>query len=118
MGAFDEVLHADVVDHNPGPSQSPGIRGIREYFEMLYGAFTDHHLSVEDVVAEEDKVALRVTFRGTHVGEFMGIPATGREVEITAMDIFRIEGGKIAELWSETDVLGLMWQLGVIVEPE
>ena len=84
---------------------------------MLLGAFADHRLNVEDVVAAEDKVAVRVTFRGTHVGELMGIPATGREVAITAIDIFRIEWGKTVELWSETDLLGLMRQLGVIAEP-
>ena len=116
--AFDEVLGANVVDRNPDPGQSPGIQGIREYFEMLLRAFADHRLTVEDVVAAEDKVAVRVTFRGTHVGELKSIPATGREVAITAMDIFRIERGKIVELWSETDLLGLMRQLGVVAEPE
>lgn len=105
------------MDLNPGPGQSPGIQAIREYFEMLLGAFTDYRMSVDDVVAEEDKVAVRVTFRGTQVGELMGIPPTGSDVAITAVDIFRIERGKIVELWSETDLLGLMRQLGIIVEP-
>ena len=73
---------------------------------------------IEDVIAEGDKVAVRFTFRGTHQGELMGIPPTGKQVTISGMDINRIAGGKIAERWAVFDMLGMLQQLGVMPAPE
>jgi predicted ester cyclase len=74
-------------------------------------------MSHEDTVVEGDKVLVRWRSTGTHEGELMGIPPTGRRVTMTGFDLFRIEGGKIAEMWQEADRLGLLQQLGVILPP-
>jgi predicted ester cyclase len=85
---------------------------------MLHTAFPDYHITIEDVVAEGDKVVLRFHWSGTHKGEFMGIAPTGNKVTVTAMSMHRIEGGKEAEQWGELDRLGMMQQLGVVPPPE
>ncbi len=84
---------------------------------MYRSAFPDLQATVEDQVAEGDKVASRFTFRGTHRGELAGIPPTGNQVEVTGIVISRIEGGKGAEDWSNYDALGMMQQLGVVPPP-
>jgi predicted ester cyclase len=84
---------------------------------MFRQAFPDSYFTVEDMVAEGDKVATRKSFRGTHQGEFMGIPPTGQRVSIGLIDIVRIADRKVVEHWSMGDNLGLMQQLGVIAEP-
>jgi len=84
---------------------------------MNHTAFPDFQVTVEDVVAEGDKVARRVTLSGTHKGEYMGIPPTGKQMTMGVITIERIEGGKIAEQWGEADMLGLMQQLGVMPPP-
>ena len=84
---------------------------------MFRGAFPDSHFTVEDMVAEGDKVVTRKTFHGTHEGEFMGIPPSGRSVSMGLIDIVRISEGRVVEHWSEGDSLGMMQQLGVIPRP-
>jgi steroid delta-isomerase-like uncharacterized protein len=84
---------------------------------MFRQAFPDSYFTVEDMVAEGDKVATRKTFHGTHQGEFMGIPPTGQQVSVGLIDIVRIADGKVVEHWSMGDNLGMMQQLGIIVEP-
>jgi steroid delta-isomerase-like uncharacterized protein len=81
---------------------------------MFRAAFPDWVEAVEDVIAEDDKVVIRVTGRGTHEGEFQGIPPTGRQVVATGVGIARIEGGRIAEAWAAYDALGLMQQIGAV----
>ena len=99
----------------PGPLE--GLEAWRQFSGPFAEAFPDLRLTVEDVVSEGEKVAARVAFRGTNRGEFQGIPPTGKEVDFTGIAIYRIEGGKIAESWAESDQLGLMRQLGAIPEP-
>lgn len=84
---------------------------------MFRTAFPDLYGTIEDLIAEGDKVVTRITYRGTHQGEFMGIPPTGRPVTMTFTGINRIAGGKIAEGWVNFDALGMMQQLGVIPTP-
>jgi len=84
---------------------------------MLHMAFPDVRLTIEDMVAEGDKVAVRWAWSGTHRGEYMGIAPTGKEVTYTGITIHRITGGKIVESWDEVDNLGLMQQLGVAPPP-
>ncbi len=84
----------------------------------LYSAFPDIHLTIDDMVAEGDKVAVRITMTGTHKGEFMGIPPTNKKVTIWAINIYRIAGGKIVEELGKADTLGLMQQLGVVPTPK
>jgi steroid delta-isomerase-like uncharacterized protein len=83
----------------------------------FFNAFPDAISNIEDMVAERDRVAVRVTWRGTHKGEFMGVPATGKKFEITGAAIYRITNDKLAEVWAITDSLHFMQQLGVIPKP-
>lgn len=108
-----QIVHPDFVDHDAPP---PGGRGIDAFFAfaaMVTGAFPDLAVTVEDVIAEADRVAVRVTVRGTHQGVLMGrIQPTGRAAAWTGIDILRIENGQIAERWSQRDIAGLLEQLG------
>src|SRR5437764_1381191 len=81
----------------------PGIEGIRNLFATLHNAFPDAHVTLDDVLAEGDKVVVRSTLSGTHQGTFMGIPATGRHVSITGIDIVRMRDGKMVEHWGNED---------------
>jgi steroid delta-isomerase-like uncharacterized protein len=115
--AFDELLHPDFVNHSAAPGMSAGTDGVRQIFDMFRAAFPDFRATVLDQVAEGDKVVTRKVFHGTHDGGFMGIPATGREIEIVVIDILRIRDGKLAEHWGVFDQMGLMQQLGTLPEP-
>jgi predicted ester cyclase len=86
--------------------------------ESIRGAFSDFSATVDDVVAEGDTVAMRVTLRGTHDGPFMGIEPTGNEFEVSNMVFTRIEDGKIAERWVLPDMLGMLQQVGAVDMPE
>lgn len=111
----DELLAEDVLEYEKLPGDlPPDGEGIRQLFGLLRAAFPDLVISIEDLVAEDDRVAARVTIRGTHNGDFPGIPATGREVCYEAIDISRIVDGKIVEHWGIPDYLTLFQQLGVI----
>ena len=116
---FYELWAANLVQHAAGTL--PGIPGDREganqAIAMIFGAFPDWQVTVEDMIAEGDKVVARYTGQGTQRGELLGIPATGKRVTMTVIDIFRITDGKIAEHWVESDALGMMQQLGVIPAP-
>ena len=113
LDAANELLAPDFVLHVPLPC-SPGIRGIDEVVSACRAAFQDLYVTVEDMVAEKDMVAARFTARGVHKGDFMGLPPTGKPIAMTGMEIFRLENGKIAELWGEANLLGLMQQLGIL----
>ena len=115
VSAVDEFMAADLVDHNPPPPGSePGAEGVKQGLKMFFAAFPDLHTHIEDMIAEGDKVAVRMSFHETHQGELMGIPATGKQVTVQEMHIVRIAGGKMVEHWSVEDTLGMMQQLGVI----
>ncbi|MBI4328288.1 MAG: ester cyclase [Chloroflexi bacterium] len=115
----ERIMTQDFVDHPPPPAGTPsGREGFKQFASMLVGAFPDLQITVEDLIEEGDKVAARVTVRGTHKGLFMGqIAATGKRFEMSGVDIFRIAGGKIVERWNYRDLLGLMQQLGAIPAP-
>ena len=115
----DEIVTPDHVSHDTStPEHPPGPEGDRQLVNLVRGAFPDGRISIEDLVAEGDRVAVRWTFRGTHRGVFMGIAPTGKEVEMGAMDLVRVAGGKIAETWSNVDMMAMMRQLGAIPAPE
>lgn len=109
----DEFLAPDFVEHNPFPGVPPTRDGWKQAFMAFVQGAPGYHV-VEDLVAEGDKVAGRVTAYGRHEGELFGIPATGREIRVTGIAIWRVRDGRIVEHWHETDQLGLMQQLGVI----
>ena len=115
----DEICAADFRWYGPGlpPEGGAGPQFVRRFANMLRSAFPDAAFSAEESIAEGDKVVERWTMRGTHQGEFQGTPRTGKQVTVTGIDIFRISGGKLAELRQEVDNLGLLQQLGVIPAP-
>ena len=113
LDAANELLAPGFVLHVPLPC-SPGVRGIDEVVSACRAAFQDLQVTVEDMVTEGDMVAARFTARGVHNGAFMGLPPTGKPITMTGIEIFRLENGKIAELWGEANLLGLMQQLGIL----
>ncbi len=116
--AIDELIDPGVVDHAAPPGFPTGREGAKQFAAMMRSAFPDLHLTIEDMIAEGDKVVMRSTWSGTHEGEFMGIPATGRQVTVSAIDITRVADGRLVEHWEQFDALGLMQQLGVVPPPE
>jgi predicted ester cyclase len=115
--ALDPLVTPDVVDHNPGPDQPPGIDGFKEWIRAVKTSFPDLEATVEEVIGEGDKVAGRVTWRGTHRGEFMGLPSTNREVSFQAFHVVRFLGGLAAEWWGNADLVGALRQLGGTIGP-
>jgi steroid delta-isomerase-like uncharacterized protein len=115
LDIVDEIFATDYVYHDPGnPEGWHGQEGIRQAVSTYRAAFPDLHFTIEDMVAEGDRVVLRWTGTGTHKGELMGIPPTGKQVTIPGINLVRYEGSKAAEEWSGWDTLGMMQQLGVI----
>jgi steroid delta-isomerase-like uncharacterized protein len=111
----EELYAPDYVLHDPSlPKDLHGPEGLKQYAAMTRAAFPDARVTVEDQVAEGDKVVDRWTATGTHTGEFLGIPPTNRRFEISGITISRFPGGKIVEDWYQGDDLGMMQQLGVI----
>ena len=114
MSIVDEVLSSSFVEHNPFPEQAPGPEGMKQLLGMMRAAFPDSAILLEDLVAEGDKVAVRAEMTGTHRGEFMGIPATGKKVTVTGISFYTVADGKITGHWEQFDAMGMMQQLGVI----
>ncbi|MGH2587950.1 MAG: ester cyclase [Dehalococcoidia bacterium] len=113
----EELVAPDYLDHGALPSQAPGIEGAKQRWAMFNAAIPDMRTTIEDLVAEGDKVVVRYTAEGTQQGEMMGIPPTGKRFRMTGINITRMAGGKLAEHWAEMDMLGMMQQLGVIPAP-
>ena len=115
--AFDAVFATTFVLHDPSapPGLPAGPQGMKDYaWVPWFAAFPDCQITIEDQIAEGDKVASRATMRGTHRGAFMGIAPTAKHVTFTGITIARVEEGKFAEVWQDVDALGLMQQLGAI----
>lgn len=118
LAAFDDLVAPDVVAHHVPPPLQQDFDGWKAVVSMVLGAFPDAKITVGDMIAEGDKVVLRWSVQGTHKGELMGIPATGKKVAFTGMIIDRFAAGKIVEHWEQFDMLGMMQQLGVVPPPE
>lgn len=116
IGAIDEFLADSFVNHSAPPGLPPDREGVKQLFTMFRNAFPDFRAVIHDLIAEDDKVVTRKTFYGTHEGELLGIPPTGKEVTIELIDILRVADGKITDHWNVVDQLGLMQQLGVILK--
>jgi steroid delta-isomerase-like uncharacterized protein len=116
LSAANKLLSSDFVIYGPLPA-SPGIEGINEIITTCRTAFEHLNVTIEDMIAEDDKVVARFTARGIHKGNFMDLPATGKPIIMTGIEIFRIKNGKIHEIWAEANLLGLMQQLGIIPAP-
>jgi steroid delta-isomerase-like uncharacterized protein len=117
-GNFDllgDLITDDFVIHFPRPGEElRGPKNVKQFYSDMRQAFPDIHFTIKEQVAEGNKVVTHWSASGTHKGEFKGIPATGNKVNFTAMDIDKIENGKVVECWTNVDELGLMQQLGVI----
>lgn len=114
LAVADEIIVPDFVDHDPVSGQIAGLQGYKEMVGAFRAAFPDLRVKNEDVIVEEDKVVVRWTARGTHNGQLMNIPPTGKQVALKGIDILRLDNGRIAERWGEFDALGMLSQLGAI----
>lgn len=110
MAIFDETFASDYLDHHGFADQQPGLAEVKREYELFRAAFPDLATTIEDMIAEDDKVVVRSVMQATHQGTFLGLAPTGRPIEVEAISIFRIANGKIVERWGlNTD---LMRQLG------
>jgi steroid delta-isomerase-like uncharacterized protein len=115
----EELFAPHYVLHDPSvPGEVRGPEGIKQYVGMYRGAYPDTRFTVEDQIAEGDKVVSRLSSRATHTGELQGIPPTGKKATVTGIFIDRVADGKIVERWGQVDMLGVMQQLGVVPPPE
>jgi steroid delta-isomerase-like uncharacterized protein len=112
--AVGEVYADSYVGHDPAGTHAGSLEQLKASAAAVFRAFPDFSLTADDVIVEGDMATKRWTGRGTHQGEWMGIPPTGAKIEVTGNNIFRIANGKIVECWAQMDALGLMQQLGVI----
>jgi predicted ester cyclase len=110
---LDEFLDPDIVAHDPVPGFTGDLGGLKKLFTLFQTATPGYH-TVDDLVAEGDKVAGRITGYGTHEGELLGIPRTGKDIRMSGLVIWRIKKGKIVETWVENDTMSLLQQLGVL----
>jgi predicted ester cyclase len=117
LAVIDEVYAADTIQHSSSGRDIRGIENYKQHVRAFSSAFPDLQFTIDDMVAEGDTVAVRVTATGTHKGAFRGIPPTNRKVTVSMIQIDRIVGGKFVEGWSRYDTLGLMQQLGLIPTP-
>ena len=112
--AVSELCAANFVNHDPAAPQARDHAGMIQNFQMIRAGFPDGHTTVEEIIAEGDRVATRWTFTGTHTGEWHGIPLTGKQVTLEGFDMYRISDGKIQEIWWSYNSLGVLQQLGAI----
>jgi steroid delta-isomerase-like uncharacterized protein len=111
LDCIDELLDLDYVEH---PEEVRGLEAFRERIGAFRRAFPDLHVTVDEVLVDGDRVASRTTIRGTHTGDLMGIPATGRTVSVLAVDLAHFRDGRAVERWGGLDMFSLLQQLGVI----
>jgi steroid delta-isomerase-like uncharacterized protein len=114
MAVVDELWGTSYIGHDPSGFHAGTLEEFKQNAKAIFAAFPDAVVIIDDLIAKGDQVVKRWTARGTHKGDFMGIPATGNKFEFTGIDIYRIAGGKIVECWSNSDSMGFMQQLGVI----
>src|SRR4030067_2191008 len=117
LSLVDEVLAPDYEDYNRPPGTPRGLKGYKANVNMIRSAFPDIRFTLDQVFAENDHVAIRLTGHGTHKGNFMGIPPTGKQVSFGGMTFIRIQDGKVAERWGISDIPGLTQQLGEPRQP-
>src|ERR1043166_5142306 len=118
LEAMDELVAEDYIDHNPPPFPfPPGREGLKQSFKLFWEATPGYH-RIEDQIAEGDKVVTRLTSFGKHVGDLPGAPRTNNDMEMTSITIHRIADGKLAEKWSEKDMIRMLRQIGVMPPPK
>ncbi len=117
LEAFDEIIAATITDHDPAPDQAPGPAGFKQFFSQLRIAFPDLKITPEHALTSGNELAVAYTIEGTHLGAFMGIPATGKRIKARGMQIARFTDGKAVERWGSSDELGILKQLGATTVP-
>ena len=117
VDGFGDLLVDDFVEHEELPGLAPGKEGVKAFFRMYHAAFPDLRMEAQDVLPSGDKVVARARATGTHQGEFMGIPATGKRIDVQLVDIIRFgDDGLAREHWGVFDSMAMMQQLGVVPE--
>jgi predicted ester cyclase len=121
LARMDAFFIPDFINHLETPdnsSETNAVERAKDVFRQMFSAFPDLHVTIQDQVAEGDRVVTRKLFQGTHQGTFLGIAPTGRPIAFAVIDILRLEDGKVVEHWAIQDRLALMQQLGVVPAPE
>ena len=113
LGALDQIVAVDYLDHAAFPNQAPGLKGLKQRLAILFRAL-DPRWTVHDMIAEGDIVVIRWSHAGTHKGEFLGIAPTGKNFIFKGIDIYRISDGKMAEHWNVVDMFGFCQQIGSV----
>jgi steroid delta-isomerase-like uncharacterized protein len=111
---IDELVEPDALIRTPLPIQATGAQAVKQVWAMLLRGLPDLHITIEDLIADGDKVVSRNTVTGTHQGEYMGLPPTGKSITYNEIFIFSFVNGRIAETWGVVDVFSQMQQLGAI----
>jgi len=112
MDSVDKLVSDDFINHSSLPGMPPNRDGLKQFISFSGNTFPDGHYAIEDMIAEGNRVMMRGSFRGTHRGEFMGVPGTGKEITNTWIVVLSIENGKVTERWGEYDALGMNLQIG------
>jgi predicted ester cyclase len=111
-----EVFAANVVDHDPSSGQAPGVEGVKQFWREFMTSFPDFRMEVDALSADEDYGTMVYRLSGTHQGDYMGIPPTGKHFEVRGLQMGRFENSVIAERWGSSDSLGILSQLGISVK--
>jgi predicted ester cyclase/catechol 2,3-dioxygenase-like lactoylglutathione lyase family enzyme len=114
LAAADGYVATDCIDHSGFPGQPAGLAGMKTRWGMMFAAFPDFCITIDDLIAEDDKVSMRATGRGTHQGEFFGVPATGKPVVFTEINLSRVVDGRMVEHWAERSTLEVLRQIGAV----
>ena len=118
MKTLDEACATNIVWHDANGQDIRGLKEFKKSMGEFFDAFPDNHFTIDEMIAEGDKVAVRYKATGTHKGEFMGIHPTNKKVTLSAIEIDRTSGNKFVEGWISFDTLGFMQQLGVVPKPK
>ena len=119
LDALDGLIAPDLVSHDAIPGMPPGLAGAKAAHQMSMASFPDRRTTIEDVIADGDRVAVRTTLRATNTGgvPWLNLPANGRKIEIESISVYRVAGGKVVEHWGQNDAMALMIQLGSMQPP-
>ena len=114
VGVIDELIADDLIEHEEFPGIEPNKEGVKQFFTMFRSAFPDLRLEAHEILVDGDLVCARATTSGTHDGEFMGLPPSGKRFEIHGFDMVRMRDGQVVEHWGVFDMMTMMQQLGAI----
>jgi steroid delta-isomerase-like uncharacterized protein len=112
LALLDQLIGGAYIEHNPAPNQAPGAAGVRARIASMRAAFPDLHFVLEELIAENELVAVRYRWQGTHKGPYLGIAPTGRRLSVRGMEFYRVEGHHVLEHWDVVDEFGMLSQLG------